>query len=515
MREYLGLICETCGAMSACIRVTFDDAGSSIVILDQSCRTDLPNALHDMSHSTQLPLCFSEGLNTEAISDFAKVESPALMRDSAYNASASVGFSCSDESWQVVAEQPLCVTVNKPKLPEYFSNNKAWNIMIRNGGYDWRFKSVVRGFDVAIDIRLCKRQTGFIHRRISNACAFLRTIEAIVSEYSITPKSDASDDALPLSFDPPFIGRTPAIFDLKKKIKLISDCGIPLLIEGESGTGKEIVARNVHRFGSRRDEPLVIVNCMELPESLLQSELFGHIRGSFTGASRDRVGLIESARGGTFFLDEIGEMPLSLQAVLLRVLQEREIRRIGESRHRKVDVNFIFATNRELSELVRGGNFREDLYFRINGISLSVPPLRKRREDILLLAQHFLQKQSEKLALPLPNISSGAAHKLLSYNWPGNVRELKHEMERIIALNPGKRIVSGSMLSSYIIESLYDKNARHGETGSTLPAAIERLERSMINAALERFQGNRTRTSFALGITRQGLLKKIKRYGLV
>lgn len=514
MREYLGLICETCGAGSANLRVTFTDGGRSVVILDQSYRADHPHPTHVIDNSLQLPLSLSDGLSDEHALGFAGNKPQGSATDTAYTVPPALGFDKHGEAWELVAEQPACVSACTQKFPEFSSNGEVWNILTRNGGFDWRFKSVVRGFNIVIDLQLSERQSGFIHRRISKACSFLRTIEAIVSEYAITPECSVLHDLTPLFFDPPFIGRAPSIFELKKQIQLVSDSGIPLLIEGETGTGKEIVARNVHRLSSRRDEPLVIVNCMELPESLLQSELFGHIKGSFTGASRDRVGLIESAKGGTFFLDEIGEMPLSLQAVLLRVLQEKEVRRIGESRHRKVDVNFVFATNRDLTELVKNGKFREDLYFRISGFNLSIPPLRKRREDILLLAQHFLQKQAEALGSPSPQISTGAAHKLLSYNWPGNVRELKHEMERIIALNRGKRIIAGTMLSPYIVESLYDKNARRDETGSSLPAAIERLERRMIGAALERFQGNRTRTALALGITRQGLLKKIKRYGL-
>jgi transcriptional regulator with PAS, ATPase and Fis domain len=287
---------------------------------------------------------------------------------------------------------------------------------------------------------------------------------------------------------------------------------------------------------------------MEMPSSLLQSELFGHLKGAFTGAARDRAGLIESADGGTFFLDEIGEMPLSLQAALLRVLQEKEVRRIGESRRRRVDVRFIFATNRNLAELVCSGAFREDLYFRVNGVRLTIPPLSQRREDIIPLAEHFLAqcRQADGCSDPsgaigsadrsrhgrppgnaatggrlihlrdeTSSISVRAAQRMLSYQWPGNVRELKNEIERIVAFNGSARKITPRMLSPHIGEPKAGGAAGARSSTGSLPAAVERLERQIIRDALELFGGNRTRTAQALGVTRQGLLKKIKRYGLV
>jgi transcriptional regulator with PAS, ATPase and Fis domain len=250
-----------------------------------------------------------------------------------------------------------------------------------------------------------------------------------------------------------------------------------------------------------------------MPHSLLQSELFGHAEGAFTGASRDRTGLIESAGGGTFFLDEVGETPPSLQAALLRVLQEKEVRRLGESRRRKVDVRFIFATNRDLSDLATKGRFRKDLYFRINGVRLHIPPLRARKEDIIPLTKHFLARAAEQAGCRAASLSPGALRRLVQYRWPGNVRELKSEMERLVAFHGDARVIAAEMLSPHI------DGTREGDIGieardcGTIPEAVQRLERAMIREALGRFAGNRTRAAEVLGITRQGLLKKLKRYG--
>jgi DNA-binding NtrC family response regulator len=263
----------------------------------------------------------------------------------------------------------------------------------------------------------------------------------------------------------------------------------------------------------RKGRPLIIASCMEIPPSLIQSELFGHTEGAFTGATRERIGLIESASGGTFFLDEIGEMPLPLQASLLRVLQEKEVRRIGESRRRTVDVRFLFATNRNLLDLVKKGRFRKDLFFRIHGIGLSIPPLRRRREDIVLLARHFLRQCASEEGIRAPDLSFEAARRLVLYDWPGNVRELKNEVERLIALYRAERIIGPQMLSPHVAEETSEGICDRSSGAGTMPAAVQELECRMIRSALDRFGGNRTKASEALGITRQGLLKKLKRYG--
>ncbi len=313
---------------------------------------------------------------------------------------------------------------------------------------------------------------------------------------------------------PPFHGRSRKILRLKKDIRMLAKSGVPVLIEGENGTGKEIVAKNIHNCGPRKDKPLVIVNCMEMPETLLQGELFGHARGSFTGAFVDRKGLMESAAGGTFFLDEIGELSLNLQAALLRAIQEKEIRRLGETERRNIDVRFVFATNRKLAALVKEEKFREDLYFRIKGVRLWIPPLRERRADIMSLARRFLHSATSETGITVPGISADTARLLVSFPWPGNVRELKNEIERIVALYPDTSVIEPGMLSPAIRDNYLDAFSSIDRGEDTLRAAVKKLECLMIEKALDRFDNNRTRSAGCLGITRQGLLKKMKRYGI-
>jgi transcriptional regulator with GAF, ATPase, and Fis domain len=215
-----------------------------------------------------------------------------------------------------------------------------------------------------------------------------------------------------------------------RQIELVAPTGSTVLILGESGTGKELVARKVHRRSPRADRPLIKVNCAAVPRELYESEFFGHARGAFTGALRDRAGRFELADGGTLFLDEVGEIPLELQAKLLRVIQEGELERVGEERTRKVDVRLIAATNRDLRVEAEAGRFRQDLYYRLSVFPVELPPLRKRPEDIPMLAEHFLRMSSRKLGRPVPALSIAAIHRLQGYDWPGNVRELQHVLER-------------------------------------------------------------------------------------
>ncbi|MCK4236047.1 MAG: sigma-54-dependent Fis family transcriptional regulator, partial [Candidatus Krumholzibacteria bacterium] len=384
-----------------------------------------------------------------------------------------------------------------------------------DGAGEWRFQGTMNGFQAEMVIVFYQRQAGFVQRRLGIVASFLKLLEPLIADLEISHPDRRPDSGIEHSLDPPLVGRSSFISGLGQQLNALSDSEISLLIEGESGTGKEIVARNVHHLSMRRLRPLVIVNCMEMPQSLLQSELFGHLKGSFTGASGDRIGLIESAAGGTFFLDEIGEMPLSLQAALLRVLEEKEVRRIGDHRRRKVDVRFVFATNRDLLDLVKEGAFREDLYFRVNGVRLYIPPLRERRQDILPLAEHFLKLCALRSGVRPPTISVEALRRMFSYHWPGNVRELRNEMERVVVLNKGIRTIKPGMLSPQIREAVPVSGKILYDDGETLPSAVQRLERRLIGEALGRFNGNRTKTAGALGITRQGLLKKLKRYGMI
>ena len=301
------------------------------------------------------------------------------------------------------------------------------------------------------------------------------------------------------------LGRAPAMQALYRVLDRVVHSESTVLIQGDNGTGKELIARAVHYGSPRRDRRFVAQNCSAFNDNLLDSELFGHRRGSFTGAFADKQGLFEAADGGTFFLDEIGDMSPSLQVKLLRVLQEGTFIPVGDTTLRTVDVRVIAATNRDLKGMVERGEFREDLYYRINVINIVVPPLRERKDDIPMLVDHFLKKQArgrkEKRRL-----SRGCLEHLLAYPWPGNVRELENEIERLVVLAGDNKIIGEDFLSPRI--------RQRGEDGSAgLPAAVEALERTMIHDALERHRGNKTRAAQELRISRRNLIRLAQRYG--
>jgi Nif-specific regulatory protein len=300
------------------------------------------------------------------------------------------------------------------------------------------------------------------------------------------------------------------LFSLMEKV---IDVTTTILIQGETGTGKELIAKVIHYNGPLKDKPFVAENCGALSENLLESELFGHVKGAFTGAIADKKGLFEMADGGTVLLDEIGEMPPSMQVKFLRVLQEGQFRPVGASYYIKVNVRIIACTNRDLEEEMAKGNFREDLFYRVNVFPITIPPLRERREDIPLLAVHFLKEFAKKFKRPVPRLTSTILELLSHYNWPGNVRELQNEMERALTLASGKKEISEEYLSSKIFDSK-DNTATVINKNGTLQEVTERIEKQMVLEALEKTAGNRSRASNLLGITRQGLLNKIKRYNI-
>jgi DNA-binding NtrC family response regulator len=279
-----------------------------------------------------------------------------------------------------------------------------------------------------------------------------------------------------------------------------------VLITGESGVGKERVARLIHEESGRAHKAFVAVNCAAVTESLLESELFGHAKGAFTGATNDRPGLFEAASGGTLFLDEVGEVPTAMQAKLLRVLQEREVRRVGENQSRKVDVRVVAATNRNLLDEVNAGRFRQDLYYRLRVIELKVPPLRERREDILPLARMLLAEATERMGRRVASFSPQAADQLLRYPWPGNVRELGNAIERAVALCEGPRVE---------VEDLPEevRAAPPSLLPDAGPRTLEDMERAYILAVLARNEGNRARTAEQLDIGIATLYRKLKQYG--
>jgi two-component system response regulator AtoC len=288
----------------------------------------------------------------------------------------------------------------------------------------------------------------------------------------------------------------------------------PVLVTGESGTGKELVARLIHNESDRAGEAFVPVNCGAIPENLLESELFGYTRGAFTGAERDRPGLFEAANGGTLFLDEIGDMPMTLQVKLLRVLQEGEVRRLGENRARAVDVRLVTATNKDLEEEIRQNRFRRDLFYRIAVVPIHLVPLRQRREEIPLLAQHFIDMYNRKLRLDVRGIEPDAMRLLLDYPWPGNVRELENTIERALVLTNGPKITAADLPANIRmpVPALDGFELSEDELSVKKHNAV--LERRLIRKALERTGGNKTRAAQLLELSSRALLYKIRDYGL-
>jgi Nif-specific regulatory protein len=289
----------------------------------------------------------------------------------------------------------------------------------------------------------------------------------------------------------------------------VAPSGATVLITGESGTGKELVAAEIHRLSGRSAQALVKINCAALPESIIESELFGHEKGAFTGAISQRKGRFEQAGGGTVFLDEAGELSPQIQAKILRVLQEREIERVGGDQVIKVDVRLVAATNRTLEAEVRAGRFREDLYYRLNVFPIHIPPLRERKSDIVLLADHFAEKYAEKNNKPIRRISTPAIDLLTGYSWPGNVRELENCIERAVILSTDQVIHS-----YHLPPSLQSPSSTHTGPAATLEAALSRLEKEMIVEALVMNGGNMAAAARQLGITGRQMGLRVRHYGV-
>ncbi len=308
---------------------------------------------------------------------------------------------------------------------------------------------------------------------------------------------------------PVLLGVSRAMRDVLEHVKRVAPSGVPVLILGETGTGKELVARALHERSGRRDRPFVAVNCGALPETLLESELFGHRRGAFTGADRDKQGLFEQADGGTLFLDEIGDTPPSLQVKLLRVLETGEVRALGDTQERRVDVRLVSATHRDLERAVKEGEFRQDLFYRINTVSLHIPPLRRRRADIPFLAQHFAEEFGAENARRI-TLAEDFLDALGRCSFPGNVRELRNAVERAIALTVPEEPVTREALDGAPSAPLGPAPLATG----TLRERIERLEIAAIRDALACCDGNRTRAAERLGLSRLGLRKKMQRLGI-
>jgi DNA-binding NtrC family response regulator len=329
--------------------------------------------------------------------------------------------------------------------------------------------------------------------RAELAALITRMLPAEAARVS-APVAEADEDTL--------VGGSAGMRTVQKAVGMLADSDTSVLITGETGTGKEVVARAIHRHGRRSSHPLVALNCAAIPAELLESQLFGHTRGAFTGAVADTIGSFRAAQGGTLFLDEIGDMAAPLQAKLLRVLQERVVTPLG-GKPVAIDVRIISATHQDLAAAVRAGTFREDLFYRLGVVPLALPPLRERLADIVELAEHFLSLFST----PPRRLSAEAAARLLAYRWPGNVRELRNAMERVAVL--GRRLVISAEDLDFLAAS-----PPVAAPPTDLPGAVAQLEQAMIRSALAEASGNRSEAARRLGIHRQLLHEKLRRYGI-
>jgi two-component system response regulator PilR (NtrC family) len=332
----------------------------------------------------------------------------------------------------------------------------------------------------------------------------------VASAIKLSESSD-SDTSL---FGPRLLGMSQSMDQLREMIVRVARSQAPVHISGESGTGKELVAKLIHESGSRKDGPFVPVNCGAIPTELMESELFGHKRGSFTGAVTDKKGLIQSAEGGTLFLDEIADLPLHMQVKLLRVIQEKAVRPVGEQQEVGIDVRVLSATHKNLSQLVAEGKFREDLFYRINVIELRVPSLRERPDDILELAESILRRLGRRMKLPAPSLGPDALTALQSYSFPGNVRELENILERAITLKTGGEIGADDIQLRSPATTSMQGGSENLNAGAPLGDHLEDIERDAIVKALEQNRYNKTAAAKALGMSFRALRYRIKKLGI-
>ncbi len=312
------------------------------------------------------------------------------------------------------------------------------------------------------------------------------------------------------------IGRSAAMQHVFSTLELVSPMNSTVLIQGETGTGKELIARTIHYNSPRRDQHFVAFNAAAIPETLAEAELFGHVKGAFTGAVNARVGRFELAHRGTLFIDEVSSMTLSLQAKLLRALQEREIERVGESRPFKFDIRVIAATNLDLKKQVKEGTFREDLFYRLNVVPITLPPLRTRREDVALLAQHFVQKSCRSNDLPMRTIGQPALRMLMDYAWPGNIRQLENAIEHAVAMSGSEREIGPHLLPEEIRapeRSTILAPVTIPDEGISFTSVINQLERELITRSLEKTGGNKRQAARLLNLSRTTLIDKLQRLG--
>jgi DNA-binding NtrC family response regulator len=326
--------------------------------------------------------------------------------------------------------------------------------------------------------------------------------------------SSRTQSGAPQERETKIVGISAGLRSLMERARQVARTEMDILVSAESGTGKELLARLIHQASDRRNRPFVAVNCAAFPENLLESELFGHARGAFTGALAAKPGKFELANSGTLLLDEIGEMPLMLQPKLLRVLQEREVDRLGDTRPVRVDVRVIATTNQPLLALIEAGKFRPDLYYRLNVVPLTIPPLRERREDIPALIEHFLGKYAPQGRAGAPQFSDELMARLVLHHWPGNIRELENFVRRAVALHPGELIGGEFFDTPPPSENQPAATAPSAGRDGTANVSLRAMERQLLESTLEANGGNRTRAARALGICQRTMRNKIREYGL-
>lgn len=374
-------------------------------------------------------------------------------------------------------------------------------------------KDILHGFDQGADDYICKpyQSAELIARvhaalRVRKLYSELRDVKAAHRQLQVKLGEQFSFGSI--------IGKSPAMNDLYQIMAKVVDSDVPVLITGESGTGKEMVATALHANGLRKEKAFVVQNCSAFNENLLESELFGHVKGAFTGAVKDKQGLFEVADGGTFFLDELGEMSPALQVKLLRVLQDGTFMPVGGTKQKKVDVRIIAATNRNLEEMVKKGTFREDLYYRLNVVSLRLPPLRERAGDIPLLVQFFLSSIAAKIKQAVKQISPDAMSALEAFTWPGNIRQLENEIQRAYVMSGKDEKITRACLSPSVVGAVSSGGAAAVSLDKPLKDILTQVEREMIQQALARCDGNKSEAARQLGISRSNLIAKSQEYGL-
>jgi len=357
---------------------------------------------------------------------------------------------------------------------------------------------------------LASVQSAIKLRRSRDAARQERETHADAPATEASPSTGTASEPAPAGtgFDG-MIGESPAMQQVYRTIEKVADTGANVLILGENGTGKELVARAVHRRSQRSDQPFVTADLGALSESLFESELFGHVQGAFTGADEDRAGRFEAADNGTLFLDEIGNIPMGLQAKLLTALQRREVTRVGSVESIPVDIRLVSATNQPIYEMTQAGDFRQDLLYRINTVEITLPPLRERGDDVLLLADHFLDEYAATYNSDATSIGSGAKSKLTEYHWPGNVRELKHTMERAVIMSE-----TPTLQPDDFVFSAPNAQRRSGTDLGVSTLNLDDIEQAAVRKALSKHGGNISRAADELGISRKALYRRIEKYGL-